>query len=140
MATTTQEHPVGVFGHERRFWTELSAGMGTEALVGAGAVILAIVGLAGLEAFYMAAIATIAVGAAFLLEGAVLMAKQAEMTTSEGTPSLSAELLGGAVGIVLGILALVGVVPTILLAVALLVYGVHVIGRERDFAHAKFRV
>ena len=69
----------GRFGHERRFWTELSAGMGTEALVGAGAVILAIVGLAGLEAFYMAAIATIAVGAAFLLEGAVLMVKQAEM-------------------------------------------------------------
>jgi hypothetical protein len=130
MATTTQEHPVGVFGHERRFFNELSAGFGSEALVGAATVILAIVGLAGIEVFYMAAIATIAVGAAFLLEGAVWMAKNAEMASGYSTVhadgaagGLSAEFLAGGTGIILGILALVGVVPMILLSVALLTYG-----------------
>jgi hypothetical protein len=128
----TQEHPMGMLGHERHFLAELSAGTGSEAFVGAGAVILAIIGLAGIESFYMAAIATIAVGAALLLEGAVLMAKQAEMVTEfsashtervEAGGGLSAEMLGGGAGIVLGILALVGVVPMILLAVALVSYG-----------------
>jgi hypothetical protein len=132
MATTTQEHPTSMFGHERRFLSELSAGTGSEALVGAGAVVLAIIGLAGIQAFYMAAIATIAVGAALLLEGAVLMAKQAELATDFGEThsermeaggGLSAELLGGAAGVILGILALVGVAPMILLAVALIAFG-----------------
>jgi hypothetical protein len=119
-----------MFGHERRFLHQLSAGTGTEALVGAGAVVLAIIGLAGVETFYMAAIAAIVVGAALVLEGAVLMAKQAEMEAEFSTGEsqrfeggLPAELLGGLAGIVLGVLALIGIVPTVLLSVALLVFG-----------------
>jgi hypothetical protein len=132
MATTTQEHPMGMLGDERKFLAELSAGTGSEALVGAGAVILAIVGLAGIQSFYMLAIATIVVGAALLVEGGVMMAKQAEIATelrathtenATATGGLSAELLGGAAGVILGILALVGVVPMILLACALVVFG-----------------
>ncbi len=132
MSTTTQEHPMGMFGHGRRFLTELSAGTGSEAFIGGGAMILAIIGLAGVQSFYMAAIAVIAVGAALVLEGAVLMAKQAEMATQfetarserlEAGGGVSAELLGGAAGIVLGILALVGIAPMILLSVALITFG-----------------
>lgn len=123
---------MGMLGHKRRFLTELSAGTGSEALVGAGAIILAIIGLAGVQSFYMAAIACIAVGAALILEGAVLMAKHAEMVTDfdptrsdriEAGGGVSAELLGGGAGIVLGILALVGIVPMILLSVALIAFG-----------------
>jgi hypothetical protein len=123
---------MGMFAHERRFLTELSAGSGTEALVGAAAVILAILGLAGIEASYMAPIAAIAVGAALLLEGVVLMAKQAEISTAfstseserlEASGGVSAEVLGGMGGIVLGILALINIVPNVLLPISLLVFG-----------------
>ncbi len=132
MATTLQEHQVRTFGQESRFLTELSAGTGSEALAGGAAVVLSIVGLAGVEPFYMAAISTIAVGAALLLEGTVLMAKHAEMATEFGVSrgekvgaggGLTAEFLGGAAGIVLGILAIVHVFPETLISVAVLVYG-----------------
>lgn len=132
MATTTTEHQIGTFRHEHKFLAELSAGTGTEAFGGAAAVVLSILGLAGVEAFYMVAISTIAVGAALLVEGAVLMAKQAEMASEYGASlpekvevggGVTAEFLGGGAGIVLGILALVHVFPMTLISVAALVYG-----------------
>lgn len=133
MTTMTHEHPVvSRFDSERRFLGELSAGTGLEAIAGAGALVLAIIGLAGVLPFYMAAIATIVVGAAFLVEGAVIMAKQCDIAAEFGETTgqeievgggLSAEFAGGIAGIVLGILALVNVFPTVLLSVAALVLG-----------------
>jgi hypothetical protein len=132
MATTTPGHQIGAFGSQSRFLGELSAGTGTESIGGAAAVVLAILGLAGIEPTYMVAIATIVVGAALIVEGAAMMAKQAEMVVGtgagvgermEGGSGLTAEFLGGAAGIVLAILALVHIYPTVLLAVAALVFG-----------------
>lgn len=134
MATTTHEHFGSAFGPGQRFFAGLSAGTGTEAIGGAAAVVLAIIGLADIEPFYMAAISTLAVGAALFIEGAVVMAKHAEMLATfeaeRGGPAeattaggVTVELLGGAAGVVMGILALVNVVPWTLLAVAALVFG-----------------
>lgn len=138
MATTTQERPFGAFGTQRRFLHEIAAGTGSEAFVGGAAVVLAIIGLGGMEPFYMAAIATLAIGAALLIEGGVWIANQVE-TAQLGAASMessrvTSEFLGGCAVIVLGILALVGVVPQTLLSVALLVAGASLLFGMRMFA------
>jgi len=75
----------------------------------------------------MAAIATIIAGAAMLLEGKT----SGEAHLESGQPSvvsqagLSADMLGAIAGIILGILALMGVAPMTLVAVAVLVSAWH---------------
>src|SRR5262249_24518809 len=110
----------------------VAGGSLAEGLGGAAAVILAIIGLAGLLPRYMAAIATITIGVAFLAQGGAIASRWSairetvgrfEHATAEFGAGMSAELLGGAAGIVLGILALIGLVPNLLLPVALLVFG-----------------
>ncbi len=100
--------------------------------IGAVATIaLAIVGLAGVLSTTMAAIATIVLGAAIWIEGRAFAANHSEAAFSEGSVArtlalsegLAAEFLGGLTGIVLGILALLGVAPHTLLPVATLVLG-----------------
>jgi hypothetical protein len=109
-----------------------AAGRSTaEAIGGIAAVILAVVGLAGILGNLMAAIATIVIGAGILVEGWAIGAGYRQMSSSNPTAiqglglsgALTAEFLGGMAGIVLGILALFRMVPDTLLAVALLVFG-----------------
>lgn len=89
-------------------------------VIGALAVIaLTIAGLAGAGAAVLASIATIVLGAALLLEGGVF-AGTLSIERGEWT---STGFLGGATGIVLGILALLGVVPGTLVAAATIVFG-----------------
>jgi hypothetical protein len=101
--------------------------------IGALATIaLAVVGLAGALPTVMAAIATIVLGAAILIEGGAFAARFSEGVSRSGTTGqplewserLSIEFLGGLTGIVLGVLALLGTAPLTLLSVAALVYGV----------------
>jgi hypothetical protein len=101
-----------------------------EAFGGAIGVVLAILGLAGVLPEYMAAIASIAIGAALLAQGGALAARwshlhseAAGIETAEIGTGMSAELFGGAVGVALGVLALVGVAPQYLLPIALIVFG-----------------
>jgi len=94
--------------------------------IGAIAVIaLAIIALVGVFSSTLAAIATIIVGAAILVEGGVLgaspLAQLQEFQAAGG--GATAEFLGGGAGIVLGILALFSTAPQTLLAVAVLVFG-----------------
>ncbi|GIW05093.1 MAG: hypothetical protein KatS3mg059_1713 [Thermomicrobiales bacterium] len=93
-----------------------------EALAGLGVIILAVLGLAGLLEQTLAAVATIVLGVAFLALGAVVVAWYA---TAEGAPTsgVAIELLGGLIAIILGILALLDVVPLVLVAVAIVVLG-----------------
>ncbi len=98
--------------------------------VGAFATIaLAIVGLAGVFSSTMAAIATIVIGAAILIEsgsfGAASVAVHSDVGTRtfEAAEGMSAHFLGGITAIVLGILALLGVASGTLLAVAVLALG-----------------
>jgi hypothetical protein len=107
----------------------VATGATAEAVAGAGALVLAIIGLAGLFQHTLAAIAVIAAGAALLFQGASAGARAASLVrevhgheAAMGT-GLSAEIVGGLGGIVLGILALVGVAPMPLLAISAIVFG-----------------
>lgn len=89
-------------------------------VVGSIAVIaLTIAGLAGAGPAVLAAISTIILGAALLIEGGVFTGaeffERGEWTTTR--------FLAGVTGIVLGILALLGVVPGTLVAAATIVFG-----------------
>jgi hypothetical protein len=108
----------------------VASGASAEALAGAAALVLAILGLAGLYPMVMLAIGVIAAGAAFLFQGAAAAVRYSTMMRDLGNEhpelmgaGLSAEIIGGLGGIVLGILALVGVLPMTLLAVSAIVFG-----------------
>ncbi len=102
-----------------------------ESLGAVATIALAVVGLAGIFSATMAAIATIVLGAAIWVEEGAFVASHASAVSSGGSTArisawsegLAAEFLGGLTGIVLGILALLGVSPNTLLAVAALVFG-----------------
>jgi hypothetical protein len=132
MATISPEH-FGALGHERRsrFVRALAAESTSEALAGAAALVLAIIGLAGMASMYMMTIGVIALGVAFLFDGAVALTRAwngagagtETMAAGAADNQLSAEVLGGAAGVVLGVLALIGIVPQILCSCAILVFG-----------------
>lgn len=104
-----------------------------EALCGAGTVVLAILALAGLLPGYLIAIAVIVFGVALLAQGGAV-ASRFQQLVRETTPmesdtraelggGVGAELLGGAAGVVLGILALIGVGGAVLLPIGVIVFG-----------------
>jgi hypothetical protein len=103
-----------------------------EGLIGAGALALAILGLVNILPFWMAAIATIAAGAAFLIEGITISSRMADLMESDKAGQfditevgggVSAEYLAGLAGITLGILALFGIAPLPLMAIAVIAFG-----------------
>lgn len=92
-----------------------------EAIAGVGAIVLAILGLTRILPHYMAAIGTIVVGGA-LVEGSALGVRSRRVSSAlQGQPS--AEVLAGAAGVVLGVLALLGMAELVLLPVAVIVFG-----------------
>ena len=102
----------------------------TMGVVGIGAVGLAIIGLANVAPQFLASIASIAIGMALAFEGGMISARYATLV-SEGLKTdefirvggVSALFLAGASGIALGILALVGVHPVVLIPVSAVVFG-----------------
>ena len=103
----------------------MASGTVLEAIISIGIIALAIVGLAGIYPLTLAAIATIVAGAATLLEGRTFEGMRVHTVESSrtGFNGMSAELLGAIGGIVLGILALMGVAPLTLMSVAVLLFG-----------------
>jgi hypothetical protein len=104
----------------------VAGGSMMEAVGAIATIALAIVGLAGVFSATMAAIATIVIGAAFLLESGSFSAAQLSSRSGEfegASGGTSAAFLGGVAGIVLGILALLGIASITLLSVAAIVYG-----------------
>jgi hypothetical protein len=107
----------------------VATGAGAETFAGAGAAVLAILGLAGIFPMLLASIGTIAVGAAFLFLGAAISARHRELAREAGggegeiETGMSVEIVGGLAGIALGILALLGVERMVLLAVAAIAFG-----------------
>ncbi len=124
---------VGTHNHSRvRALEFLGGGSLAESVAGAGAMVLAILALSGIEVIYLGAVATIAMGAALLFEGGAIAAEYSRILASLKDDSLSnlelgggmtAESVAGIAGIVLGVLALLGVAPLSLMAVAVLVFG-----------------
>jgi hypothetical protein len=118
---------------DRKTAQAIAGGSVTEAVAGLAAAALAILGLAGVLPGYLAAIATIAVGVALLAQGGAAAAKWSKILAEspgqewdargEVGSGMTGEILGGAAGLVLGILALIGVAPQILIPAALLAFG-----------------
>ncbi|KYF47762.1 hypothetical protein BE08_32050 [Sorangium cellulosum] len=127
----------------------LLGGSLAEVVCGAATVVLAILALTGTLQGYLIPIATIVLGVALLAHGSAVAARVLGVALlahgsavaarlrdiSAGTGAAGwdsraelgggtgAELIGGAAGVVLGILALVGIAPTVLLPVAVIVFG-----------------
>jgi hypothetical protein len=122
--------PAELHEHRRR-WQHTA--ITTELLLALGAVVLSILGLVGVLPTYLAAIATIGLGVMLLFEGASVVFRSyallseagatEKVDASEVSRAITAELLAGVAGLVLGILALVGIVPLTLMAVAVITYG-----------------
>lgn len=100
-----------------------------DALGGIATIVLAIIGLAGVKAEMLVAIATVVFGAALLIQGGAMLTEFAQIETApetSGTTSaggLSALFLVGFAGIVLGVLALLGIYAPILTAAAAIAFG-----------------
>ncbi|WP_434047714.1 MULTISPECIES: hypothetical protein [Sorangium] len=106
----------------------LLGGSLAEVACGAATVVLAILALTGTLQAYLIPIATIALGVALLAHGSAVAARLRDLsvgweTRAELGGGTGAELIGGAAGVVLGILALVGIAAPVLLPVAVIVFG-----------------
>jgi hypothetical protein len=109
-------------GHEDTSKTIAAGGSTVEAVLGVAALILAILGLAGIESGYMLTIGVIAIGAALLSEGAAIAARlNGEGSVAE--TGMNAEFVAGLAGVVLGVLALLGIQVIPLTAAAVLGFG-----------------
>ncbi len=110
----------------------LKGGSLAEGIAGGAGVALSIIGLAGILPHYMIPVSTIALGIAFVFEGGAVARKFARLLgeTPKGWfdvsgigSGLTAEVVGGITGIILGILTLLNVTPTILMPAAAIVFG-----------------
>ncbi len=123
------EYAVRAIGSHESMAKVGATGSGAEAVAGAGALVLAILGLAGVFPTILASIAVIAAGAGFLFQGAAVAARHQRLAAEAGggeaeiEAGMGAEMLGGIAGITLGILALVGVATMPLLAISIIVFG-----------------
>jgi hypothetical protein len=112
---------------------EASYGWFADAIGGTAAAVLAIVGLAGVHSEMMVSIATIIFGVALLIEGGTVLTEYAHIIFPAGrTAAIGNEFSGGGIsavftagvaGIVLGILALVGIHPAALTGIAAIAFG-----------------
>ncbi|MGH6796321.1 MAG: hypothetical protein ACREDM_09800 [Methylocella sp.] len=100
-----------------------------DALGGVATVVLSVFGLAGTRPGTMIAVAIIVFGVSLLIQGGTMASGYAGIrfpaatpTTSEGS-TLSAVFMAGAAGIILGILALLGLAAATLAPVAIIVFG-----------------
>ena len=102
-----------------------------EAIGGVAALVLGILGLTGTIPGILAACAAMALGVALAIQGGGMAARYEEIAAVDPQTSEKIELvggtgeeiLGGVAGAVLGLLALVGIAPAILLACASIVFG-----------------
>lgn len=104
-----------------------------DAIGGVATIVLAVCGLAGVNPPLMVAIATIIFGAALLIQGGTMLSEYAQIIFPPGAAtssidqfgggSLSAVFLVGAAGIVLGVLALLGINSAVLTPVAAIAFG-----------------
>jgi hypothetical protein len=116
-------------GTERETTTKVVAGGSAgEAVAGLAAVVLAIIGLAGLAPSYMVAIATIVAGVALFIAGGAIAAQVTSLVRQRAAAlgignAATSDIVGGLAGIVLGILGLIGIAPAVLLPIAAIVLG-----------------
>ncbi|HTW39236.1 MAG TPA: hypothetical protein VMD49_11765 [Steroidobacteraceae bacterium] len=115
--------------------TEVAAYGGLmDAIGGIATAVLAIIALTGFAPGALAAVATIVFGAALITQAGALFSEYSSLILPRraaasmgaetlGGDSLSAMLVVGASGVVLGILALLGIASTVLVAAAIIAFG-----------------
>ena len=113
-----------------------------DAVGGVATVVLAIVALAGVHADVLAPIAVIVFGAALLIQGGAMLSEYAQTTLPAqisaeqfGAGSLSSMFLVGAAGIVLGVLALIGIASTALTSIAVIAFGAALVISSNSVRH-----
>jgi hypothetical protein len=104
-----------------------------DAIGGIATIVLAVVALAGVHPEIILPIAVIVFGAALLIQGGTMLSEYASIIFPAGTTSVSSEQIGvgslsalflvGVAGIVLGVLALLGISSWILTAIAVIAFG-----------------
>jgi hypothetical protein len=108
-----------------------TSGIFAEAVGGIATIVLTIIALSGTSPEFLLATATIVFGAALLIEGTSIVTDYANVLSSAagavgfqmGAGGLAAVFLSGITGIVLGVLALLGIHPFVLIPVAVIVFG-----------------
>lgn len=117
---------------ETRMREVASYGGLVDAFGGAATVVLAIVALAGTSSDMLLAIATIVFGAALLIQSGAIVSELSAMIAPEGGAAvaenfggggLAIVFLAGTAGIVLGVLALIGIHPVMLASIAVIAFG-----------------
>lgn len=109
----------------------IGSGSSVAALCGLGAIVLAILGLAGMAPVELCAVAVLAAGAGLVFQGGAIAARYRDVQAAaadhrgevEIEGGMTAEMVGGVAGIVLGILALIHIASLTLLPVAAIVLG-----------------
>jgi hypothetical protein len=103
-----------------------------DAIGGIATIVLAIIGLSGVSETALGAIGTIVFAAALLIQGGTMLTEYTKVIFPSGVlggeevgggGGLSALFLVGAAGIVLGILALLGIHQQVLISVAVMAFG-----------------
>jgi hypothetical protein len=121
-----------IVGSEHTFQEAATYGGVVDAIGGVATIVLAIIALAGINEQMLAAIAAIVFGAALLIQGGTMLTEYTKLVFPAGAVDpedvaggggISALFLVGAAGIVLGVLALVGIVPQTLIAAAVIAFG-----------------
>ena len=109
-----------------------TSGIFAEAVGGIATVVLTIIALSGTTPGFLLATATIVFGAALLIEGTSIVSDFAGVFSAApaaaagfqvGTGGIAAVFLSGITGIILGVLALLGSNPSVLIPVAVIVFG-----------------
>ncbi|HTG02390.1 MAG TPA: hypothetical protein VK654_17545 [Nitrospirota bacterium] len=127
MATTTQETY-----HEETRERYGKSGSLAEGIAGGAGVALAILGLANIMPHYMIPVSTIALSIAFVFEGGAVAGRFTKLLTEStrgrydvsGLGSgMTAEVIGGIAGIILGILTLLNISPAVLMPAAAVTFG-----------------
>ncbi len=116
-----------------------------DAIGGVATIVLAIIGLSGARPEMLVAVASIVFGAALLVQGGAMLSEYVGIIFPDGAgnvsmdqfggSSLSALFMAGAAGIVLGILALVGVQAEILTSIAIIAFGSGLLVSSNSVTH-----
>ncbi|MEJ2184113.1 MAG: hypothetical protein P8Y66_11425 [Nitrospirota bacterium] len=116
---------------ERRTMAPMIRGSMAEGIAGVGAIVITILGLSQVFPDILLGVATIAVGSALMFEGGAIAARFANLVRSAAESEdvgrlglgVTSEFLGGVIGIVLGVLALLGIYPLVLIPAAVIAFG-----------------
>lgn len=131
---TIYEHPdaARLLAPDHTTVVVVESGASLEVLAGLAAIVVTVIGIDGYRPVTMAAVSSLLLGLALLSQGGAIVSRwRAMLQRLEGVRydrteligGIGTEVFGGAVGVVLAVLALSGVVPRVLIPVAAIVFG-----------------